>query len=122
MNILLDGIGKLRAQRSQSRTAVLEIKKKDGIDEMVKLYEAIQNKSQWLHSQPTCARQGKDAQGLDWYKQELKRWESRFNYKWINLPEEKRKVLVDRLLECGLFPEIVKQALDIFKGTVVSLL
>ncbi len=89
---------------------------------MVKLYEAIQNKSQWLHSQPACARQGKDAQGIDQHRQELRRWESRFNYMWISLPEEKRKVLVDQLLERGLLPEIIRQVLDLFDGTVISLL
>ncbi|MFH1309066.1 MAG: hypothetical protein ABIH85_00110 [Candidatus Omnitrophota bacterium] len=44
-----------------------------------------------------------------------------FKVRWDNLPEMERKALVARLLDKRLLPDIVKQALDIFDGTVVSL-
>jgi hypothetical protein len=47
--------------------------------------------------------------------------EQAFKIEWNKLPETDRKVLVDTLLDKGLLPDIVKQALDIFEGTVVSL-
>jgi len=47
--------------------------------------------------------------------------EQAFKEQWDNLPELERKTLVDRLLDKGLLPDIVKQALDIFEGKVISL-
>jgi hypothetical protein len=47
--------------------------------------------------------------------------EQAFKIEWNKLQENERKAMVDMLLDKGLLPDIVKQALDIFEGTVVSL-
>ena len=47
--------------------------------------------------------------------------EQAFKVRWNNLTELERKALVDCLFDKGLLPDIVKQALDVFNGSVVSL-
>ena len=49
------------------------------------------------------------------------RTEQAFKVQWEKLTDTDRKELVDRLLAKGLLPDVVKQALDIFEGMVVSL-
>ena len=70
------------------------------VDKMVRLYEGMNTQDD--HAKRTQSEQA-------------------FKVEWNKLPETDRKALVDRLLEKGLLPDIVKQALDIFEGTVVSL-
>lgn len=70
------------------------------VDKMVRLYEEMNNEAD--HAKRT-------------------RNEQAFKVVWDKLPETERKELVDRLLDKGLLPDVVKQALDIFEGTVVSL-
>lgn len=45
----------------------------------------------------------------------------KFKVQWDKLPETDRKTLVERIFDKRLLPHIVKQALDIFDGTVISL-
>lgn len=44
-----------------------------------------------------------------------------FSKRWERLPEAKRAELVERLLKDGLLPPIIREALEIFNGKVVSL-
>lgn len=44
-----------------------------------------------------------------------------FSKRWERLSEVKRTELVERLLKDGLLPPIIKEALEIFSGKVVSL-
>ena len=44
-----------------------------------------------------------------------------FSKRWERLSEAKRAELVERLLKDGLLPPIIKEALEIFSGKVVSL-
>jgi len=69
-------------------------------DKMVRLYEELNREAD--HAKRT-------------------RNEQAFKIEWNKLPETERKALVDTLLDKGLLPDIVKQALDIFEGKVVSL-
>jgi len=46
----------------------------------------------------------------------------RFSKSWDKLPESKRAQLVERLLKDGLLPPIIRDALEIFSGKVVSLI
>ncbi|MBU1044555.1 MAG: hypothetical protein KJ915_09210, partial [Candidatus Omnitrophica bacterium] len=70
------------------------------VDKMVSLYEEMNAESD--HDKRTKVEQA-------------------FKEQWDNLLELERKTLVDRLLDKGLLPDIVKQALDIFEGKVISL-
>jgi regulator of replication initiation timing len=45
-----------------------------------------------------------------------------FSKRWERLSEAKRTELVERLLKDGLLPPIIKEALEIFSGKVVSLI
>ncbi len=45
-----------------------------------------------------------------------------FTARWDRLDEAKRKILVDRLLEMRLLPEIVAKALMTFKGKMTRLI
>jgi len=45
-----------------------------------------------------------------------------FSKRWERLPEAKRAELVERLLKDGLLPSIIREALEIFNGKVVSLI
>lgn len=45
---------------------------------------------------------------------------SEFSKHWDKLPETKRAQLVERLLKAGLLPPIIRDALEIFSGKVVS--
>ena len=45
-----------------------------------------------------------------------------FSKRWERLSEAKRTELVERLLKDGLLPPIIRQALEIFNGKVVSLI
>lgn len=67
------------------------------VDKMVRLYEEMNNEAD--HAKRTQFKQA-------------------FKIEWNKLPETERKGLVDRLLNKGLLPDVVKQALDIFEGTV----
>jgi hypothetical protein len=44
-----------------------------------------------------------------------------FSKRWERLPEAKRAELVERLLKDGLLPPVIREALEIFNGKVVSL-
>jgi len=81
----------------------LSYPKKSGeskVDKMIRLYEEMNSEA-------------------DHAKTKMK--EQAFKVQWEKLTETDRKELVDRLLEKGLLPDVVKQALDIFEGAVVSL-
>ena len=111
---LLDGIRKLRERRQKARQAVEQVAETpDDLTELITFYKAIGEKSQAVRSD--------NAKPTDKDKYELECMEKSFKYRWDNLSSDKQKELVDRLLEKGLLPDIVKQALDIFNGTVVSL-
>ena len=111
---LLDGIRKLKTHRqevSQARGAISEVP--DKLEELIKFYQAIGEKLEFVR--------GENSTATDEAKQELERMEKSFSFRWNNLSADKQKELVDRLLKKGLLPGIVKQALDMFDGTVVSL-
>jgi len=111
---LLDGIRKLKERRQEASQVIGEIKDvPDDMAELITFYEAIGEKSELV--------KGDNATPTDQDKQELERMEKSFKFRWNNLSSNKQKELVDRLLAKGLLPDIVKQALDIFEGTVVSL-
>ncbi len=111
---LLDGIRKLKERRQEASQAVGVVAEvSDDLAEIIKVYEAIGEKSAFVR--------GENSTATDQDKQELERMEKSFSFRWNNLTADKQKELVDRLLAKGLLPDIVKQALDIFNGTVVSL-
>jgi hypothetical protein len=111
---LLDGIRKLKERRQEATQTVGAVSAvPDDLAELITAYEAIGEKS-------ACVG-GEDSTATDQDKQELERMEKSFSFRWNNLTSDKQKELVDRLLAKGLLPDIVKQALDIFEGTVVSL-
>lgn len=111
---LLDGIRKLKERRQEASQAVGVIAGvPDDLAELITAYEAISEKSAFVR--------GDNSTATDQDKQELERMEKSFSFHWNNLTADKQKELVDRLLAKGLLPGIVKQALDIFEGTVVSL-
>lgn len=111
---LLDGIRKLKERRQKARQAVKQVTEApDDLAELITFYKAIGEKSQ--------AVRGENAKPTDKDKYELERMEKSFSFRWNNLSSDKQKELVARLLEKGLLPDIVKQAIDIFNGTVVSL-
>lgn len=64
---------------------------------------------------------GENSTATDQDKAELEQMEKSFSFRWDNLPEDKQKELVDRLLETGLLPEKVRQVREMFNGKVVSL-
>jgi len=111
---LLDGIRKLKERRQEATQAVGAVSAvSDELAELVTAYEAIGEKSAFVR--------GENSTATDQDKQELERMEKSFSFRWNNLTADKQKELVDRLLAKGQLPDIVKQALDIFNGTVVSL-
>lgn len=111
---LLDGIRKLKERRQEATQAVGAVSAvPDELAELVTAYEAIGEKSAFVR--------GENSTATDQDKQELERMEKSFSFRWNNLTADKQKELVDRLLAKGQLPDIVKQALDIFNGTVVSL-
>ena len=111
---LLDGIRKLKERRQETTQTVGAVKVvPDDLAELIKSYEIIGEKSQ--------AVRGENATPTEENKHELERMEKSFKFRWNNLSSDKQKELVDRLLAKGLLPDVVKQALDIFEGTVVSL-
>jgi hypothetical protein len=69
-------------------------------DKMVKLYEGINTEA-------------------DHAKRKMK--EQTFTVRWEKLEDTDREELVDRLLDKELLPETVRQVVDAFDGTVVSL-
>ena len=70
------------------------------VDKMVRLYEEMNTEAD--HAKRT-------------------RNEQVFKVRWDKLAETDRKTLVNCLIDKSLLPDVVKQALDIFEGTVVSL-
>ncbi len=111
---LLDGIRKLKARRQEaSQAGSVASDKPDELAELMTFYSFIGEKSQ--------AVRGENSRATDQDKAELERMEESFSFRWNNLSSDKQKELVARLLDKGLLPWIVKQALDIFEGTVVSL-
>lgn len=112
---LLDGIRKLKAQRQEVLKAPGVVTDKlDELTELISFYSAIGEKSELVR--------GENSTATDQDKAELERMEKSFSFRWDNLPEDKQKELVDRLLEAGLLPEKVRQVREMFNGKVVSLL
>ncbi|MDD5258514.1 MAG: hypothetical protein PHD29_00910 [bacterium] len=111
---LLDGIRKLKARRQEALQVISAIADRpDEVVELITFYSAIGAQSELV--------KGENSTATDQDKAELERMEKSFSLRWNNLSVDKQKELVGRLLEKGLLPGIVKQALDIFDGTVVSL-
>ena len=52
---------------------------------------------------------------------ELEKLKADFESQWDKLAEDKREILVQKLLEMQLLPEIIGKALKIFKGKMISL-
>lgn len=52
---------------------------------------------------------------------ELEKLKVDFESRWDKLAEDKREILVQKLLEMRLLPEIIGKALKIFKGKMISL-
>ena len=114
MGNLLDGIRKLKAQRQKtSQGPVAVTGKTDELSELVSLYSSIGEKSELVR--------GENGTATDQDKAELERMEKSFSFRWDNLPEDKQKELVDRLLNKGLLPEKVRQVREMFNGRVNSL-
>ena len=115
MGNLLDGIRKLKERRQEMPRGQDTVDDKpDEFSELASLYSAISEKSQVIMAENNTAK--------DQDKAELERMEKSFSFRWDNLPEDKQKELVDRLLEAGLLPEKVRQVREMFNGKVVSLL
>ena len=111
---LLDGIRKLKERRQEATQAVGAVSAvPDDLAELITAYEAIGEKSVFVR--------GENSTATDEDKQELERMEKSFSFRWNNLSADKQKEFVDRLLERGLLPGIVRETLDMFDGTVVSL-
>jgi len=111
---LLDDIRKLIARRqeaSQVGSAVSD--KPDELTELITFYSDIGKQSELVR--------GENSTATDQDKAELEHMEKSFSFRWNNLSADKQKELINRLLEKGLLPGIIKQVLDIFNGTVVSL-
>jgi len=110
MASLLDGIKKWKIQRQEvTKSSTVVAKQPNELAEIVSLYSAI------------CEVGGKNYTATGKNRQELKRIRESFSLRWNNLSAEKQKELVDRLFENDLLPQIVKQSLDRFGGSVVSL-
>lgn len=110
---LLDGIKRLKERRQEAKKAVGVVSTiPDDLSELVTAYEVIGEKLAIVNDGNSIAK--------DQDKQELELMEKSFSFRWNNLTTDKQKELVARLLAKGLLPDTVKQALDIFKGTVVS--
>ena len=88
--------GSLQAFKAKRQAAIPAVPVEDEIDVLIKMYAAI-----------------------DPEDKELKH---RFSKRWDKLPEAKRAQLVERLLKNGLLPPIIRDALEIFSGKVVSLI
>ena len=115
MGNLLDGIRKLKERRQESQRGLGSVDDKpDELTELVSLYSAIVEKSQ--------AGMAENSTATNQDKTELERMEKSFSFRWDNLSGDRQKEIVDRLLAKGRLPEIVRQALDIFNGTVVGIL
>ena len=52
---------------------------------------------------------------------ELEKLKADFESQWDKLAEDKREILVEKLLEMQLLPEIIGKALKIFKGKMIRL-
>lgn len=52
---------------------------------------------------------------------ELEKLKDDFETRWDKLAEDKREILVQKLLDMQLLPEIIGKALKIFKGKMISL-
>jgi hypothetical protein len=93
MNNLQGSLQLFKAKRQQ----VKQIEPiEEEIDVLVKMYAAIGPKNETL--------------------------KLKFSKRWERLSEAKRTELVERLLKDGLLPPIIKEALEIFSGKVVSLI
>ena len=111
---LLDGIRKLKARRqevSQASGVVAEVP--DDLAEVIALYSAIGEKSALVR--------GENSTATDEDKAELERLKKSFSFRWNNLLADKQKELVNLLLERELLSKTVKKIIDMFDGTVISL-
>ncbi|MFZ5801650.1 MAG: hypothetical protein ACOY3K_00865 [Candidatus Omnitrophota bacterium] len=96
---LLNAIQRFKARRQREIPPVLP-----GVDsefsELVELYRKIDEKAG---------------------KPEFEKMKAIFNARWSRLTEEKRKILVERLLDMRILPEIIGTALNIFDGKIIRL-
>ncbi len=88
--------GSLQAFKAKRQAAIPAMLVEDEIDVLIKMYAAIGPEDEELKHQ--------------------------FSRRWDKLPEAKRVQLVKRLLKDGLLPPIIRDALEIFSGKVVSLI
>ena len=100
MDDVLGRIGRIFLSCSKKPACPAGRQDESKVDKMVRMYEELNTEAD--HAKRTQSEQA-------------------FKIAWDKLPETDRKALVEVLLNKGLLPDIVKQALDIFEGTVVSL-
>lgn len=111
MSNLSDALKRFKANRptspSEPQSTVLseisEVSEDSEVSKLVMLYQSIFEKG--ALSDPVTKTMRDD-----------------FTVHWGRLNEAKRKVLVDKLLERRLLPEIITKALTIFKGKMIRVL